>query len=127
MIKLKRVYDAAATSDGSRLLVERLWPRGVPKANLKIDAWLKDVGPSHDLRRWFAHDPKRWNIFCQRYFAELESNPKVWKPVVQAARRGTVTLIYSSRDPEHNKAVALRDYLQRKMKRSNPARRKLAA
>jgi uncharacterized protein YeaO (DUF488 family) len=64
MIKLKRVYDAAATSDGSRLLVERLWPRGVPKANLKIDAWLKDVGPSHDLRRWFAHDPKRWNIFC---------------------------------------------------------------
>ena len=127
MIKLKRVYDAAANSDGSRFLVERLWPRGVPKANLKIDAWLKDVGPSHDLRRWFAHDPKRWNVFRRRYFAELDSNPKVWKPVIQAARRGPVTLIYSSRDPEHNNAVAFKDYLQMKMKRSNPARRKLAA
>ena len=128
MIKLKRVYVAAATSDGSRFLVERLWPRGVRKANLKIDAWLKDIGPSNDLRRWFAHDPKKWDVFRKRYFAELDSNPKVWKSLVQAARRGPVTLIYSSRDPEHNNAVALKDYLQAKMKRAkNPTRSKLAA
>jgi len=128
MIMLKRVYEAAATSDGSRFLVERLWPRGVRKANLKIDAWLKDVGPSNDLRRWFAHDPQKWDAFRKRYFAELDSKPKVWEGLVQAARRGPITLIYSSRDAEHNNAVALKDYLQAKMKRAkNPARRKLAA
>jgi uncharacterized protein YeaO (DUF488 family) len=128
MIKLKRVYEAAASSDGSRVLVERLWPRGVRKANLRIDAWLKEIGPSNDLRRWFAHDPKKWDVFRERYFAELDSKPKVWKGLVQAARRGAITLIYSSRDPEHNNAVALKDYLQTKMKRAkNPARRKLAA
>jgi uncharacterized protein YeaO (DUF488 family) len=127
MIKLKRVYEPAASSDGSRVLVERLWPRGVRKANLKIDAWLKEIGPSNDLRRWFAHDPKKWDVFRERYFAELDSKRKVWKGLVQAARRGPITLIYSSRDPEHNNAVALKDYLQTKMKRSNPARRKLAA
>ena len=128
MIKLKRVYEAAASSDGSRVLVERLWPRGVRKANLRIDAWLKEIGPSNDLRRWFAHDPKKWHVFRERYFVELDSKPKVWKGLVQAARRGAITLIYSSRDPEHNNAVALKDYLQTKMKRAkNPARRKLAA
>ena len=128
MIKLKRVYEAAASSDGSRVLVERLWPRGVRKANLRIDTWLKEIGPSNDLRQWFAHDPKKWDVFRERYFAELDSKPKVWKGLVQAARRGAITLIYSSRDPEHNNAVALKDYLQTKMKRAkNPARRKLAA
>jgi len=128
MIKLKRVYEAAASSDGSRVLVERLWPRGVRKANLRIDTWLKEIGPSNDLRQWFAHDPKKWDVFRERYFAELDSKPKVWKGLVHAARRGPITLIYSSRDPEHNNAVALKDYLQTKMKRAkNPARRKLAA
>jgi len=128
MIKLKRVYEAAASSDGSRVLVERLWPRGVRKANLRIDTWLKEIGPSNDLRQWFAHDPKKWDVFRERYFAELDSKPTLWKGLVQAARRGPITLIYSSRDPEHNNAVALKDYLQTKMKRAkNPARRKLAA
>ena len=128
MIKLKRVYEAAASSDGSRVLVERLWPRGVRKASLRIDAWLKEIGPSNDLRRWFAHDPKKWDVFRERYFAELDSKPKVWKGLVQAARRGPITLIYSSRDPEHNNAVALKDYLQTKMKQAkNSARRKLVA
>ena len=127
MIRLKRVYDAAAPSDGSRFLVERLWPRGVRKTNLKIDAWLKDIAPSGGLRRWFSHDPEKWDSFRKRYFAELDSNPNVWKPVIQAARRGAVTLIYSSRDAEHNNAVALKDYLQGKMKRSKPAPQKHAA
>ena len=127
MIKLKRVYDAAATSDGSRFLVERLWPRGIRKANLKMDAWLKDIGPSDGLRRWFAHDPKKWNVFRKRYFAELDSNPDVWEPLVKAARRGPITLVYSSRDTDHNNAVALRDYLQAKMKRTSGTRANHAA
>ena len=117
MIKLKRVYEAAATADGSRFLVERLWPRGIRKTDLVIDAWLKDIGPSDGLRRWFAHDPKKWDVFRKRYFAELDANPEVWKPLVAAGRRGSVTLIYSSKDTEHNNAVALRDFLQSKMKR----------
>src|SRR5262245_5547022 len=117
MIKLKRAYDAAAPTDGSRFLVERLWPRGIRKADLPIDAWLRDIGPSDGLRRWFRHDPEKWKTFRVRYFAELDSKPEVWKPVFKAARRGPVTLIYSSRDPDHNNAVALKDYLEAKMKR----------
>jgi len=127
MIKLKRVYDAAATTDGSRFLVERLWPRGIRKANLKIDAWPRDIGPSDALRRWFGHDPKRWEAFRKRYFDELDSKPEVWETVLEAARHGTVTLIYSSRDTEHNNAVALSEYLEAKMKRANPVRHKIAA
>src|SRR5262245_13914453 len=119
MFKLKRAYDAAETTDGVRLLVERLWPRGVRKADLTMDAWLKDIGPSDTLRRWFGHDPKRWDVFRKRYFAELDSKPELWKNVLSAARRGRVTLIYSSRDTIHNSAVALKEYLQRKMKRTN--------
>jgi uncharacterized protein YeaO (DUF488 family) len=126
MIKLKRAYDAAATSDGSRFLVERLWPRGIRKADLTIDAWLKDIGPSDGLRRWFGHDPKRWDAFRKRYFAELDSKPEVWKSLLTAARRGPVTLIYSSRDTVHNSAVALKDYLQAKRERANPNRRGLS-
>ena len=122
MIKLKRAYDAAAIGDGSRFLVERLWPRGIRKANLTIDAWLKDIAPSDRLRRWFGHDPKRWDVFRKRYFAELDSNPEIWKDVVKAARRGPVTLIYSSRDTLHNNAVALKDYLQAKIKRRNASK-----
>lgn len=127
MIKLKRVYEAAATSDGSRFLVERLWPRGIRKADLKMDAWLKDIAPSDGLRRWFAHDPRKWDAFRQRYFAELNANPEAWESVAKAARRGSVTLVYSSRDTDHNNAVALKDFLQAKIKRATPARNKLVA
>jgi len=122
MIKLKRAYDAAATTDGSRFLVERLWPRGIRKADLPIDEWLKDIGPSDGLRRWFGHDPDKWDVFRKRYFVELDSKPEVWERVVQATRRGPVTLIYSSRDTDHNSAVALKDFLQGKMTRPNPHR-----
>lgn len=114
MIALKRAYDTASGSDGTRFLVERLWPRGVSKTTLHVDAWLKDVGPTTGLRKWFSHDPDRWDEFRRRYVRELVSRPEAWRPIVSAARRGRVTLIYSSHDVEHNNAVALQDFLQRK-------------
>jgi uncharacterized protein YeaO (DUF488 family) len=115
MIQLKRAYDPPAKSDGTRYLVERLWPRGVKKENLRIDAWLKDVAPSTELRKWFAHDPAKWPEFQRRYFAELESNPDACEPILGAARSGPVTLVYSSHDTEHNNAVALKDFLERRL------------
>lgn len=111
MIRLKRVYDKTAPEDGARFLVERLWPRGVTKASLRIDAWLKEAAPSDALRRWFAHDPAKWDEFRRRYRAELTDRPEAVKKIHAAAHRGTVTLIYSSRDAEHNNAVALKQYL----------------
>lgn len=112
MITLKRTYEKAAPEDGTRFLVERLWPRGIKKADLQIEAWLKDVAPSDALRRWFAHDPKKWPEFQRRYFAELHQHPEAWEPVRNASRRGRVTLVYSAHDTEHNNAVALKEYLQ---------------
>jgi len=114
VIKLKRAYESASRDDGVRYLVERLWPRGVKKTDLKIDGWLKDVAPSAELRRWFSHDPAKWRTFQKRYSAELETKASAWAPILQAARRGAVTLIYSSHDAEHNAAVALRGYLEGK-------------
>jgi uncharacterized protein YeaO (DUF488 family) len=109
--RIKRVYDPVSNSDGTRLLVERLWPRGVKKTSLEIKAWLKDVAPSTELRKWFSHDPTKWNDFCSRYLAELQANPDAWRPIIEATRHGPVTLIYSSHDTEHNNAVALGDFL----------------
>lgn len=117
MIRLKRAYDAMSRTDGTRFLVERLWPRGVSKATLQLDAWLKEVGPSTALRKWFSHDPEKWREFRRRYFRELDSRPEAWKPIVSAARRGTVTLVYSSHDTEHNNAVALQEYVRAKSRR----------
>ena len=117
MLKLKRAYEPVSKTDGRRFLVERLWPRGLSKAKLHVNAWLKDVGPSTELRRWFSHDPEKWSRFRSRYFRELDSQPKAWRPIVSAARRGTVTLVYSSHDERHNNAVALQDYLRAKMGR----------
>jgi uncharacterized protein YeaO (DUF488 family) len=117
MIALKRAYDLASRADGTRFLVERLWPRGVPKESLKIRAWLKDVAPSTELRKWFSHDPDKWTEFRRRYRRELDSHPEAWEPIIAAARRGQVTLVYSSRDTEHNNAVALQEYLAKKRQR----------
>ena len=114
MITLKRAYDPASRTDGKRFLVERLWPRGVSKAKLRVDAWLKEVGPTTELRRWFSHDPGKWSEFRRRYFRQLDSRPEAWEPIASAARRGRVTLVYSSHDTEHNNAVALQQYLQAK-------------
>ncbi len=115
MIRLKRAYESAEKSDGTRFLVERLWPRGVKKEHLPLEAWLKEVAPSTELRKWFSHDPAKWPEFQRRYIAELEKKPEAWQPIVDAAQRGTVTLIYSSHDAEHNNAVALKEYVERKL------------
>ncbi len=112
MLTLKRAYENAAPDDGTRFLVERLWPRGIKKTDLQVEAWLKDVAPSDALRRWFAHDPKKWPEFRRRYFEELDRNPEVWEPIRSAARHGRVTLVYSTHDTEHNNAVALKEYMQ---------------
>lgn len=112
MITLRRIYDKETVEGEKVFLVERLWPRGVKKAELKLDAWLKDVGPSTALRKWFGHDPKKWQEFRRRYFAELDQTPEVWAPIAEAARRGDVTLIYSSHDTQHNNAVALKEYVE---------------
>lgn len=111
MIKTKRVYESADSADGTRILVERLWPRGMRKEDLTIDSWVKGVAPSTDLRRWFGHDPAKWEAFRKRYFAELDAHPAAWQPLLEAARKGDVTLLYSARDTEHNNAAALKEYL----------------
>jgi uncharacterized protein YeaO (DUF488 family) len=126
-ITLKRAYDPVSDADGVRLLVERLWPRGILKADLRVDEWLKEVGPSTELRKWFGHDPDKWAEFRRRYFRELDSRPETWKPIVSAARRGTVTLVYSSRDTQHNNAVALLEYLQAKAGRPSAWKGTVAA
>ena len=117
MIALKRAYDSASRTDGTRFLVERLWPRGFSKAKLRVAAWPKEVGPSTELRKWFSHDPEKWDEFRRRYFRELASRPDAWQPIVAAARHGTVTLVYSSHDTQHNNAVALLEYLRKKVRR----------
>ena len=127
MIRLKRVYDPVSPTDGTRFLVERLWPRGVSKARLRIDAWLKEVGPSTRLRQWFNHDPDKWDEFRRRYFRELVTQPETWQPIVSSARRGRVTLIHSSRDTQHNNAVALQEFLRRKARRRVRSKRTIAA
>lgn len=121
MITVKRAYDPASPGDGVRYLVDRLWPRGVKKESLKIEAWLKDAAPSDALRRWFGHDPERWPEFRRRYAAELEAHPESWQPLLAAARRGAVTLVYGARDTEHNDAVALKGFVERRLKRSSRA------
>ncbi len=112
MLKVKRVYENAEASDGIRFLVERLWPRGMKKEQLKMEAWLKEVAPSDSLRRWFSHDPLKWSEFQKRYRAELDNNPNVWKPILEVAEHSDVTLLYSARDTKHNNAIALVLYLE---------------
>jgi len=116
MVQLKRAYEEAGKTDGARFLVERLWPRGMKKDDLPLESWLKDIAPSGDLRRWFQHDPAKWREFRQRYFRELEEHPEAWQALLVRARRGRVTLVYSARDTEYNNAVALKEFLEKKLK-----------
>lgn len=112
MIQVKRVREPASQQDGKRFLVERLWPRGVKKQDLKMDGWIKEAAPSTDLRKWFNHDPAKWAEFQRRYRAELEHHPEALQPVLDAAANGNVTLLFSSRDPLHNNVVALKAFLE---------------
>ncbi len=117
MIRLKRAYEPASRQDGTRFLVERLWPRGIKKDALPLDGWLKDAAPSTELRKWFAHDPAKWDQFRKRYWLELDREPSAWDPIAAAARHGTVTLVYSSHDQQHNNAVALKEYVEARARR----------
>lgn len=113
MIRLKRVYESPSREDGYRVLVERLWPRGISKDSAGIDLWLKEAGASPELRRWFGHDPQRWEEFRRRYFGELRERTAVVKLLRElVGEKGTVTFVFAARDREHNNAVALKEFLE---------------
>src|SRR5262245_58168728 len=111
MLKLKRIYEKPSRRDGLRILVERLWPRGLTKKAAGVDLWLKEVAPSTQLRRWFGHDPQRWREFQKRYRKELRTHPGEIDLLQQKSRKATVTLVYGARDQEHNAAVVLKKFL----------------
>lgn len=111
-IQIRRAYEPPRRGDGYRILVDRVWPRGVSRGDLELDEWRKEIAPSTRLRQWFGHDPERWQEFQERYFAELEPQQDAVRDLVQRARRGRITLVYGARDPDHNQAVALRAYLR---------------
>jgi uncharacterized protein YeaO (DUF488 family) len=115
------VYDKPAQHDGVRILVERLWPRGLRKADVHADEWQKNAGPSDGLRKWFSHDPTKWTEFQRRYFEELDAMPEVWEPILKDAQHRKITLLYSSHDTEHNNAVALKHYLEAKLEPASAA------
>ncbi len=117
MIRLKRVYEKAGPDDGLRILVDRLWPRGVTKIAARVDAWLKEVAPSPRLRIWFGHDPTRWTEFRRRYFAELKEHPDAVAELRALIDAQAVTFVYAAKDPEHTHALALKDFFERKRKR----------
>jgi uncharacterized protein YeaO (DUF488 family) len=122
MIRVKRVYEPQGKTDGARFLVDHLWPRGLKKETLQVKSWIKAVSPSNDLRRWFGHDPTKWKEFQNRYFAEMDKKPETWQVLLEAARTGDITLVFSARDEEHNNAVALKSYLEKQLKAKSPHR-----
>jgi uncharacterized protein YeaO (DUF488 family) len=113
-ISLKRAYEKPSRTDGYRVLVERLWPRGLSKRSAKIDLWTKDLAPSTELRRWFGHDPDKWREFKRRYFRELAGRPAAVESMSKVMRAGPVTFVFSTREPRFNNAVALKQYLERR-------------
>ena len=112
-IKIKRVYEQPDKKDGERVLVDRLWPRGLTKAKAHVDLWLKEIAPSTELRKWFDHDPKKWQRFRGRYETEIRRKEDLIKVLEQKAREGTITLIYAARDEKHNEALVLKQFLER--------------
>lgn len=112
MIKIKRVYDPPAPGDGKRILIDRLWPRGLKKEEAKIDEWLRELAPSTELRKWFSHDPEKWGEFRRRFFSELRGRRGLADNIAKAARRGTVTLLFASKEERFNNAAALKEYLE---------------
>ena len=123
MIRIKRTYEPRGRGDGRRILVERLWPRGMKKEELQAHAWMKDVAPSTQLRQWFGHRTERWQEFRRRYRQELRANAESWSPILDASKRGAVTLLYSAHDLEHNGAVVLREYLMERSRARPKAKR----
>jgi uncharacterized protein YeaO (DUF488 family) len=113
MIKLKRIYDSTTPSpdDGKRVLIDRLWPRGLKKEEVAIDDWLKELSPSNELRKWFGHDPAKWQEFKEKYKQELEGKGEVLEKLINDTKQGTVTFLYSAKDTEHNNAVVLKEFL----------------
>jgi len=111
-IRVKRIYQEYSQDDGFRVLVDRLWPRGISKEAARLDLWLKELGPSNELRKWFGHTPARWNEFKARYFQELEQRPDLVEQIVERAKVGPVTLLYSAKDTNHNQAVALKEFVE---------------
>jgi uncharacterized protein YeaO (DUF488 family) len=112
-IRRKRAYEAPAASDGYRVLIDRLWPRGVPKTDAEIDEWARELAPTTELRRWFGHDPERFDAFRERYLAELATHEDKLRELRRRARKGRLTLVYGARDEEHNDAVVLAELLRR--------------
>lgn len=119
MLQLKRAYEPALSADGCRVLIERLWPRGVSKSRAAIDVWLKDVAPSAELRKWYGHEPARWAEFRRRYWDELRSNREAVNELCEKERAGKVTLVYATRDEDHSGALALMQFLKKRTSRSN--------
>lgn len=111
-IRVKRIYDGRASDDGARILVDRIWPRGVPKKDAALDHWIRDVAPSNELRKWFGHDPDKWLEFKRRYFKELDAAPQAVDELREAIGKGDATLLFAARDESHNNAVALEEYLR---------------
>ncbi len=114
-ILVKRVYEAPSAYDSFRVLVDRIWPRGISKEAAHIDLWLKEIAPSHELRKWFNHNPEKWEAFKKRYILELDAHPQTVKELFNAADGDALTLLYSARDTQHNQAVALKEYLEKSL------------
>jgi uncharacterized protein YeaO (DUF488 family) len=112
-VRMKRAYEPAAASDGERILIDRIWPRGVTREDAQLNEWARELAPSTELRRWFAHEPARFGAFCRRYTAELAAQEGKLRELCRRARAGTVTLVYAARDAEHNDAVVLAEVLRR--------------
>jgi uncharacterized protein YeaO (DUF488 family) len=116
MIRIKRIYETPARDDGFRILVDRLWPRGLSKDKAKVDLWLKDIAPSNDLRKWYAHDPKKWVEFKKKYFKELDNRKELVHQILKRVKEGMVTLLFGSKEEKFNNAVALKEYIETKAK-----------
>jgi len=114
MIRLKRAYEKASMEDGVRILVERLWPRGVSKEKAAIDLWVKDLAPSAELRKWYSHDPKKWPEFRKRYLAELRKTGEAMKQLKALVKKETVTFVYAAADEQRNSAILLKEYVERR-------------
>jgi uncharacterized protein YeaO (DUF488 family) len=112
MIKVKRIYEMATEDDGFRILIDRLWPRGLSKQKAKVDLWLKEIAPSHELRKWYAHDPQKWDRFKQRYFKELDGKKELIGEIIEKAKDRNVTLLFGAKEEKFNNAVALKEYIE---------------